>query len=78
MMATPFALTHEERTSPLWRRLHAHLLEQIDALRIENDGAHSEGMTARLRGRIAELKMLAALNNEPNPEAHPAPFQTDF
>lgn len=72
-----FTLTHEERASPLWRRLHAHLLEQIDAARIENDGDQGEAATARVRGRIAALKALAALNNEPAAEAQPE-YQTDF
>lgn len=77
MMATPFALTHEERTSALWHRLHAHLLSELDALRSQNDADLGDVVTARLRGRIAALKEIAALNNEPAAEAQPE-YQTDF
>lgn len=73
----PFALTHDERNSPLWRKLVAHMAEQVDQLRQQNDVDRSETETARLRGRIAAYKDMLGLNKEPDPSA-PAPVATVF
>ena len=59
-----FALTHIERQSPMWGRLMAHFAEQVELLRNQLEGPKSESDTARLRGRIAELRSVMALNDE--------------
>ncbi len=70
--AKQIALTHEEKNSPLWRKLMSHWAGQLDAMRLQNDGALSELETARLRGRIVELKTNLALNNDkPDLQAPP-------
>lgn len=62
----PFTLNPLERQSPLWLRLRDYLDERIDALRNQNEGNLGEIDTAHLRGRIAQLKALRALGDEPN------------
>ncbi len=57
-------LTHEERTSALWKKLRDHLEKRLDAHRKENDGNLDERKTARLRGRIAEAKYLLSLDQD--------------
>lgn len=75
---TPFALTRDERTSPLWRKLYTHMADQIEVLRMMNDADRDEVETARLRGRIAAYKELMALNNEIDPASQPVAVATDF
>lgn len=52
-----------ERQSPLWLKLKSHMEKRIAALRVKNDSDKDTEATAKLRGRIAELKILAALDN---------------
>jgi hypothetical protein len=73
----PLILTHDERLSPLWRKLVAHMTEQVDQLRQSNDADRSETETARLRGRIAAYKAMLELNKEPDQDA-PAPVTHGF
>jgi hypothetical protein len=73
----PFALTHDERLSPLWRKLVKHMDGKLADLRASNDGEHDALATAKLRGRIAALKELLALDAEPDPN-QPGPVTTDF
>jgi hypothetical protein len=66
-----FALTAEERNSPLWQRLLAHFDERRDKLRIENDTRADEGdehKTAARRGEIRALTALIRLNAPRLPE----------
>jgi hypothetical protein len=67
----PFALTPEERNSPLWQRLMGHFAERIQRLRAENDSQDNPPeRTAAIRGEIAALKGLERLNTpRPAPEA---------
>jgi hypothetical protein len=67
--ATPeiFRLSAAERASPLWLRLKAHLNERLAKARTRNDGALAPDETARLRGRIACLKDLLALEEDRPP-----------
>jgi len=58
-------LTYEEKHSALWQKLKQHLGEEIQRLREKNDGQHDEVATAKLRGRIAALKELSALDADP-------------
>lgn len=74
----PFALTRDERMSPLWHKLYAHMAGQIEVLRMMNDADRDEVETARLRGRIAAYKELMALNNEIDPASQPVAVATDF
>ena len=50
-----FKLTPADRMSPLWRALHEHLTNRLA----------TPEKTARLRGQIAEVKALLAMNEEP-------------
>lgn len=59
-------LTHVEAQSALWLKLKKHLEERLDVLRAKNDGDLDTTETARLRGRIAALKELIALE-DPSP-----------
>lgn len=61
----PFELTDHERASALWLRLRLHLDAELAAARAEND-AMGKGPehTAFLRGRIAQLKALLALQHD--------------
>lgn len=74
----PFSLTRDERMSPLWHKLHAHMAGQVEVLRVMNDADRDEVETARLRGRIAAYKELMALNNEIDPASQPVAVATDF
>jgi hypothetical protein len=61
----PLALSIEERRSPLWRKLTAHFESRLADMRQQNDGQRSDIETAHLRGQIAQIKSLLALNSEP-------------
>jgi hypothetical protein len=64
-MSAPFALTDEERVSPLWGRLLRHFDARIAALRLLNDSpAADERTTAMYRGQITAYKALLALNTD--------------
>lgn len=55
-------LTDEERASPAWQKLRRYMEDELATLRIANDASDLDPIsTARLRGRIAELKTLLAL-----------------
>lgn len=60
-----FVLTTEDKRSALWRKLMAHWEQKIEALHAVNEGDRTELETAKLRGRIAELRAALALNKEP-------------
>ena len=59
-----FALTQADRMSPVWRTLHKYLSERLRILREMNDSERTLEGTARLRGQIAELKAIIALNDD--------------
>lgn len=64
----PLKLAPHERKSELWMKLSRHLAERLDSLRRQNDGDQTEESTAKLRGRIAEIKALLKLGeDQPNP-----------
>ena len=54
-------LTYEEQRCSLHTKLMMYLDEQLYGLRKQNDGDKSVEETAKLRGRIAEVKSLQAL-----------------
>jgi len=59
-----FVLTQDEKESRLWQKLIKHLEDRLQTLRLQNDGDRSETETARLRGRIAELKAIIGLDKD--------------
>lgn len=62
-----FTLKPSDRDSGLWPRLKKELDRQLAHERSRNDGiSHNERETAYIRGRIAVLKELIALDT-PNP-----------
>jgi hypothetical protein len=62
-----FRLAPHERTSPLWLNLERHMQQALAELRAMNDTSVSPERTEHLRGRIAQLKALLALADEPKP-----------
>lgn len=65
MSKPTFKPSVDDRSSSLWKRLMTHLEGRLETLRQQNDAASSEAETARLRGQIAAVKEMLALNNEP-------------
>ena len=60
-----FRVTDAERSSPLWLALRRHYEERLAALRVQNDTRKSPEETAWLRGQIAEVRSLLALDAPP-------------
>lgn len=54
-------LNDHDKQSALWKKLTTHYTGQLAKLRNQNDGVQSEIETARLRGRIAEIKTFLKL-----------------
>ena len=79
---TDFYLTYDERTSPVWMSVCAHIARMLDGKRndLENPKL-TEVETATLRGHIQCLKAVLALGKEPPPkvatDARPSP-RTDL
>lgn len=65
-------LLKSDITSETWLRLKAHYEARLAALRIQNDGRLDADETARLRGRIKEIKGFLALG-----DPHAPPEQDD-
>lgn len=66
MAAERFKLHPQDRTNPLWLRLEAHLQQTLAELRVLNDASLPPERTENTRGRIAQIKALLALADEPN------------
>lgn len=62
-----FELSQAERMSAVWQRLERHCHERLDTLRRQNDHNLTEAETAKVRGRIAEIKRFLALGDTPAP-----------
>ena len=58
-------LNRVEAQSAIWLKIKQHLEGRIATLRSKNDGDLDILETAKLRGRIAELKALIALDESP-------------
>ena len=56
-------LTEHELASPLWEKLNKHWEDRLAQLRLENEKNLSEIDTARLRGKIAEVKLAQSLGS---------------
>lgn len=59
-------LNLSERNSALWMRLREHLEHELALLRAQNDDDRDPVATAHIRGEIARLKTLLALDSEPS------------
>lgn len=57
-------LRPEHRSSPTWTALRAHLEARLAKLRADNDRSLADTQTENLRGRIAEIKDLLALDKD--------------
>ena len=57
-------LTRDEKESKLWKRLLEHCESRLQTLRMQNDGDKSEIETAKLRGRILEVKAFLGLDKD--------------
>jgi hypothetical protein len=69
-MTTPktperFTLEDHEIKSQLWRKLKAHIEAQIARHQRTNDGELDPIATAKVRGRIAELRALLSIEKAP-------------
>lgn len=66
-----FKLTDAEKHSAAWARISERLQKRLAEFREDNDGNLDDKTTAKLRGRIAELKYLlgTAESDEPAPVA---------
>lgn len=54
-------------TSPTWKGIKEHLKTRLEQQRERNDSAKLDSVTtAHIRGRIAELKDLIALQDQPD------------
>jgi hypothetical protein len=60
-------LTELEKQSAVWRKLEAYLQDQLTSLRSQNDGDLNAEATARLRGKIAQLKTILVLGESLEP-----------
>ena len=58
------ALTQSERQSSAWQKLMERFKVRLESLRAANDGPKDAVETAELRGRIAEIKALMAMDAE--------------
>jgi len=57
-------LSPQERNSAVWLKLLKHFHARRDELRAKNDGPLDSTATAEMRGRIAEVKALIALDQD--------------
>jgi hypothetical protein len=60
--AAAFKISEHEARSALWVKLAKHLEARLDVARRQNDKEIDAVSTARLRGRIAEIKYLLGLD----------------
>jgi hypothetical protein len=63
-MSERIEITDSDKLNPLWPKMLSLFEQRIEKLRRDNDGDRTEIETAKLRGRIAELRYLVALNAE--------------
>jgi len=61
----PFRLSAQEADSAVWKRIKAEVEKDLDVMRKQNDGDKSAEETAKLRGRIAQLKKLLGYESGP-------------
>lgn len=56
-------LSTDEKNSPIWQKLKEEFSRRLIQLREENDRPLTEVETAKVRGRIAELKRIVSLGD---------------
>lgn len=59
-----FRLDTDDLESITWRRISEHLNKRLSKLREQNDGDLPDEETAKLRGRIAELKLILSFSKD--------------
>jgi len=57
-------ITPHERQSAVWQKLKPYLDTRLETLRRQNDGQLTPEQTAKLRGRIAEVKAILSLGTD--------------
>jgi hypothetical protein len=57
-------LMDSDRASPTWTKLREHYEKRLATLRAQNDNEQPAEETAKLRGRIAEVKRLLAMDKD--------------
>ena len=57
-------LSVADRANPLWVRLMDHFNQRIAKLRSDNDCDLDAEQTAKMRGRISEIKALMSLDRD--------------
>ncbi|MEK9796293.1 MAG: hypothetical protein VW713_06045 [Alphaproteobacteria bacterium] len=62
-----FALSDSDKTSPTWLRIKKHLQARVEALRNELEQDLPEDRTAKVRGRLAEVRALLSVEKDPPP-----------
>jgi len=62
-----FALSDSDKVSPTWLRLKKHLQARAEALRNELEQDLPEDRTAKVRGRLAEVRALLSVEKDPPP-----------
>lgn len=60
-------LLDSDLQSPTWLRIEKYLNDRLATLRKENDQDLDERKTAKVRGRIEEVKKLLKLKESPGP-----------
>ncbi|HYN54395.1 MAG TPA: hypothetical protein VES38_06795 [Methylotenera sp.] len=58
-------LNSAEAQTALWIKIKAHLESRLDLCRLQNDGDSDAVHTAKMRGRILEIKSFLALDKPP-------------
>jgi len=61
-----FSLSDYETQSALWTKLKAHMEDRLQVLREKNDGVLDADQTARVRGKIEQLKELLSAGEKPD------------
>lgn len=64
-MSNKLLLNAAEKQTALWAKIKAHLEAKLETCRKQNDGDADAVQTAKMRGRILEIKSFLALENPP-------------
>lgn len=61
LLEEPFDLSEADKMNPLWLRMEPYLAKRLSKLRAQNDADLDPEETAKLRGKISELKTMLNL-----------------
>jgi hypothetical protein len=64
MLPEPFELSQGDKLNPLWIRMEQYWTNKLAMLRQNNDADLDSEETAKLRGRISEIKAMLALGKD--------------